>query len=91
MRTAALIADEDFQSLYNGYTFLRHLENRLRLIHDYSMNDLGGSKSYLNRLARRLGYEEKFRNPGEELMADYELITEGVRKVYDGILGVEGD
>jgi [glutamine synthetase] adenylyltransferase / [glutamine synthetase]-adenylyl-L-tyrosine phosphorylase len=91
MRTAALIADEDFQSLYNGYTFLRHLENRLRLIHDYSMNDLGGSKSYLNRLARRLGYEEKLRNPGEELMADYELITEGVRKVYDGILGVEGD
>ena len=70
--------------------FLRHLENRLRIINDYSMNALGGSKSYLNRLARRLGYEEKLRNPGEVLMADYERITEGVRQVYDRILGEEG-
>jgi len=54
------------------------------------MNALGGSKSYLNRLARRLGYEEKLRNPGEALMADYERITAGVRQVYDRILGEEG-
>jgi [glutamine synthetase] adenylyltransferase / [glutamine synthetase]-adenylyl-L-tyrosine phosphorylase len=90
IRTASLISEEDFLTLHDGYTFLRHLENRLRIINDYSMNALGGSKSYLNRLARRLGYEEKLRNPGEALMADYERITEGVRKVYDSILGEEG-
>ena len=54
------------------------------------MNDLGGSQSYLNKLARRLGYEGKLRNPGEVLMADYERITEAVRQVYDRILGEEG-
>jgi len=90
MRTAALLSEEDFLTLHDGYTFLRHLENRLRIINDYSMNALGGSKSYLNRLARRLGYEEKLRNPGEALMADYERITAGVRQVYDRILGEEG-
>lgn len=89
IRSASLISEEDFLILHDGYTFLRHLENRLRIINDYSMNALGGSKSYLNKLARRLGYEEKLRNPGEALMADYERITEGVRKVYDSILGEE--
>ncbi len=89
IRTAALVSEKDFLTLHDGYNFLRHLENRLRIINDYSMNALGGSKSYLNRLARRLGYEEKLRNPGEALMADYERITEGVRQVYDRILGEE--
>ncbi|HOP40477.1 MAG TPA: bifunctional [glutamate--ammonia ligase]-adenylyl-L-tyrosine phosphorylase/[glutamate--ammonia-ligase] adenylyltransferase, partial [Geobacteraceae bacterium] len=88
---AALIDGEDYRALHEGYTFLRHLENRLRIIHDYSMNALGGTKSYLNKLARRLGYEEKLRNPGEVLMADYERITGKVRKVYDRILGEEGE
>ncbi|MDD2318838.1 MAG: bifunctional [glutamate--ammonia ligase]-adenylyl-L-tyrosine phosphorylase/[glutamate--ammonia-ligase] adenylyltransferase, partial [Geobacteraceae bacterium] len=88
---SALITEQEFRALYDGYTFLRHLENRLRIIHDYSMNALGGSKSYLNKLARRLGYDEKLRNPGEALMADYERITGQVRQVYDRILGQEGE
>ncbi len=90
IRDSALIAEEEFRALHDGYTFLRHLENRLRIIHDYSMNALGGSKSYLNKLARRLGYDEKLRNPGDALMADYERITGEVRQVYDRILGEEG-
>lgn len=91
IRDAGIINGADYQALYDGYTFLRHLENRLRIIHDYSMNALGGTKSYLNRLARRLGYDEKLRNPGEVLMADYERITGEVRKVFDRILGEEGE
>jgi glutamate-ammonia-ligase adenylyltransferase len=53
------------------------------------MNDLGGSQSYLNKLALRLGYEGKLRNPGEVLMKDYERITEAVRDVFERILGQE--
>ncbi|HKZ16654.1 MAG TPA: bifunctional [glutamate--ammonia ligase]-adenylyl-L-tyrosine phosphorylase/[glutamate--ammonia-ligase] adenylyltransferase, partial [Geobacteraceae bacterium] len=87
LHAAGIIPDADCRPLHEGYTFLRQLENRLRLIHDYSMNDLGGSKEYLNKLARRLGYDEKLRNPGDALMKDYERITEEVRRVYDRILG----
>jgi glutamate-ammonia-ligase adenylyltransferase len=82
-----IIAAEDWERLHNGYRCLRRLENRLRIIHDYSMNDLGGSREYLNKLARRLGYDQKLKNPGEELMKDYELLTGSVRGVYDKILG----
>ncbi|MRR34087.1 bifunctional [glutamate--ammonia ligase]-adenylyl-L-tyrosine phosphorylase/[glutamate--ammonia-ligase] adenylyltransferase, partial [bacterium] len=90
IRSADLMPDDDFRVLRDGYLFLRQLENRLRIIHDYSMNDLGGPKGYLDKLARRLGYDEKLRNPGEALMVDYERITESVRLVYERILGEEG-
>jgi len=87
IRGASLIPDDDFRVLRDGYLFLRQLENRLRIIHDYSMNDLGGAKGYLDKLGRRLGYDERLRNPGAALMADYELITDSIRGVYERILG----
>jgi glutamate-ammonia-ligase adenylyltransferase len=82
-----LFSEEEGNILLNGYKFLRRLENRLRIVHDYSMNDLGGSRSYLNKLALRLGYDPRLRNPGEELMREYEQVTGSVRQVYDRILG----
>ena len=85
-----LLAEPDYQALADGYRFLRRLENRLRLIHDYSMNELGGPLRYLNKLARRLGYDPLLKNPGQALMADYERVTGAVREVYDRILGEEG-
>jgi glutamate-ammonia-ligase adenylyltransferase len=87
IRGAGIIGADEGETLLAGYKFLRRLENRLRIIHDYSMNDLGGTREYLDTLARRLGYDPKLRHPGEVLMAEYERTTEGIRGVYDRILG----
>jgi [glutamine synthetase] adenylyltransferase / [glutamine synthetase]-adenylyl-L-tyrosine phosphorylase len=87
MKDQGILAQEDYQALAEGYRFLRRLENRLRIINDYSMNDLGGSLKYLNKLARRLGYDPQLKNPGQALMADYERVTNAVRAVYEKILG----
>ncbi len=87
IRGAGILGEEESDILLSGYKFLRRLENRLRIVHDYSMNDLGGSREYLDVLARRLGYDPKLRHPGDVLMREYEQITEGVRGVYDRILG----
>jgi glutamate-ammonia-ligase adenylyltransferase len=89
LRASGVLSPEDGESLIDGYKFLRRLENRLRIIHDYSMNDLGGSKNYLNKLALRLGYDPKLKNPGEVLMKEYEHVTDTVREVYARILGDE--
>lgn len=89
MRELGIVSEEDHRALDEGYRFLRRLENRLRIIHDYSMNDLGGPLRYLNKLARRLGYDGMLKNPGEALMADYERVTGAVRAVYDKVLGEE--
>ena len=91
--TLGLINAENCETLLNGYKFLRRLENRLRIIHDYSSNDLSGSKHYLNKLARRLGYDPALKNPGAALICDYEEITNKIRGCYGRILGefVESD
>jgi glutamate-ammonia-ligase adenylyltransferase len=87
IHTLGLLKDGDAETLLNGYKFLRKLENRLRIIHDYSVNDLGGPKSYIDKLARRLGYDPKLKNPGASLICDYEETTGRIRDCYDRILG----
>jgi glutamate-ammonia-ligase adenylyltransferase len=87
IKECGLIPEEEGDTLLNGYICLRRMEYRLRIVHDYSMNDLGGSREYLNTLARRLGYDPKLRNPGEVMMKDYEEMTGAIRRVYDKILG----
>ena len=81
------MSETDCEALLNGYKFLRRLENRLRIVHDNSINDLGGTKDNLDMLARRLGYDPKLRHPGDVLMIEYEEVTERIRAVYDRILG----
>ena len=82
-----IITPQDADTLISGYKFLRKLENRLRLLHDHSINDLAGDQRYLDKLARRLAYDPHLRHPGEILLKDYETTTEGIRDVYERILG----
>ncbi|HIJ96195.1 MAG TPA: bifunctional [glutamate--ammonia ligase]-adenylyl-L-tyrosine phosphorylase/[glutamate--ammonia-ligase] adenylyltransferase [Desulfuromonadales bacterium] len=77
------------ETLLAGYKFLRKLENRLRIIHDYSVNDLSGTRTYMNKLARRLGYDAKLKNPGAALICDYEETTGKIRSVFDQLFAVE--
>ena len=87
IRTLGLLAENEAEIMLSGYKFLRKLENRLRIIHDYSVNDLGGPKNYINKLALRLGYDPKLKNPGGQLICDYEETTGRIRDCYDRILG----
>ncbi len=91
LHTLEIIPSEDAETLINGYKFLRKLENRLRLLHDHSINDLAGDQRYLDKLARRLSYNPQLRHPGEALLHDYEKITEAIRDVYERILGAQAE
>lgn len=87
--TLKLLPEGDAEILLSGYKFLRKLENRLRIIHDYSVNDLSGTRIYLNKLARRLGYDPKLKNPGTQLICDYEETTGKIRDVFDRLFLIE--
>ncbi|MFZ4858810.1 MAG: bifunctional [glutamate--ammonia ligase]-adenylyl-L-tyrosine phosphorylase/[glutamate--ammonia-ligase] adenylyltransferase [Desulfuromonadaceae bacterium] len=87
--TLGLLPEGNAGTLLAGYKFLRKLENRLRIIHDYSANDLSGSRTYLNKLARRMGYDQKLKNPGTSLICDYEEITGKIREVFDRLFVAE--
>lgn len=80
-----ILPEDDVDIFLNGYKFLRKLENRLRIIHDYSVNDLGGTKNYINKLAKRLGYDSNLKNPGVALLSDYEETTGKIRICFEHI------
>jgi len=82
-----LLAPEDRVALESGYKFLRRLENRLRLVHDQSINDLSGDRAYLLKLARRLGYPERPRRPDEVFLEEYRQVTEKIRAIFEDLLG----
>nr|WP_305040955.1 bifunctional [glutamate--ammonia ligase]-adenylyl-L-tyrosine phosphorylase/[glutamate--ammonia-ligase] adenylyltransferase [Geobacter sp. SVR] len=89
--TLGLLPEGDAAMLVSGYKFLRKLENRLRIIHDYSVSDLSGPAGYLNKLALRLGYDPRLKNPGSALISDYEEITGRIRDCYDRVMGARLD
>ncbi len=82
-----ILSPADYLVLESGYKFLRRLENKLRLVHDQSINELSGERDYLLRLARRLGYPERPRHPADLFLADYRRITEEIRSVFEEYLG----
>lgn len=87
INAAGILGEQESATLLTGYKFLRRLENRLRIIHDHSINDLGGAPEYLDKLALRMGYDPKLRHPGELLVREYEQVTQAIRGVYDRVLG----
>lgn len=84
---AGVLDEKDTETLISGYKFLRKLENRLRLLHDHSISDLARDQHYLDKLARRLGYDTKLRHPGQALLVDYENTTTAIRGTYERIVG----
>ncbi len=82
---AGALSARDAQVLESGWTFLRRLENRLRIVHDHPLQHMPRSGPALRSLARRLGYGGE--RPEAALLADYAATTAAVRQVYERILG----
>jgi glutamate-ammonia-ligase adenylyltransferase len=84
LRERGLLGQPAFEALWRGYEFLRRLELRLRIVHDYTIDHLPTEGRPLAQLARRLGYFGE--DPGARLLADYGRITESVRLTYDEVV-----
>lgn len=84
---AGLLEKTEAQLLKSGYKFLRRLENRLRLVHDQSINELSADPTYLRKLARRLGYPERPKKPEAAFLEDYRAVTGNIRAIFDHYLG----
>jgi glutamate-ammonia-ligase adenylyltransferase len=86
LKGEGILTGPDYMALADGYKFLRRLENRLRLVHDQSINELSGDRAYLVKLARRLGYPERPRRPDEVFLEDYRAVTRRIRDIFNRIL-----
>jgi len=84
LRQAGLLREAEFEALAEGYDFLRRVELRLRIVHDYAIDHLPERGPPLRQLARRLGYAGP--EPGERFLAEYARVTAAVRQAFEDVV-----
>jgi len=84
---AGALDRQAFETLGAGYKFLRRLENKLRILHDSSMNEISGEPAKLVRLARRLGYADGPEPPDRAFLEEYRQVTETIRAQFERYIG----
>ena len=84
LRAAGLLREADFEALARGYDFLRRVELRLRIVHDYGVDHLPSAGPGLAQLARRLGYFGA--DPGARFLGEYARVTAAVRQAFDRVV-----
>jgi glutamate-ammonia-ligase adenylyltransferase len=89
IRQEGLLPAADCDRLASGYKFLRRLENKLRLVHDQSINQLSADPHYLAKLARHLGYVNIPGKPEQAFLDEYSQVTEDIRRIFEHHLGEE--
>jgi glutamate-ammonia-ligase adenylyltransferase len=83
LQAAGLLDPAVGASLKEHYLFLRRLENRLRVVGDYSISELPKEGIALESVARRMGYSDlKEKSAGEQLVGEYIQRTSQVRGIY---------
>jgi glutamate-ammonia-ligase adenylyltransferase len=84
LRAAGLLREADHRALARGYEFLRRVELRLRIVHDYPIDHLPEGGAPLAQLARRLGYGGP--EPGARFLGEYARVTDAVRRAFDEVV-----
>ena len=79
---AGVIDKNDSSLLVDGYRFLRHIEHRLRIVHDRSEHRLPTAEDELDKLARRAGYPD-----GKTLTSAFERWSEEVLRASEAVMG----
>ena len=74
----ALIPHATFETLDQGYRFLRLVEHRLRVVNDQSIHRLPASREELDKLARRTGFPA-----GDALLDRVDRWRSEIRTAYD--------
>jgi glutamate-ammonia-ligase adenylyltransferase len=84
LRQAGLLREAELEALAEGYDFLRRVELRLRIVHDFAIDHLPEQGPQLRQLARRLGYGGP--DPGGRFLGEYARITAAVRQAFDEVV-----
>ena len=79
-----MLREATHRALADGYQFLRRLDLRLRIVHDYTLDHLPRGGAALAQLARRLGHLGE--DPGARLMTQYARVTNEVRRAFDEVV-----
>ena len=81
LAAAGLLGEEDAAALRDGYSFLRFVEARLRIVTDRPLTEIPEATDDLAKLARRSGFTS-----AEAFLHELAAKRAAVRKAYEGVL-----
>lgn len=86
LEAANLLPPSDVATLRDGYSFLRLVEARLRIVTDRPLNEVPEGADDLAKLARRLGVEPHADSTAAaRFLAEFKRVTAAIRQAYDSI------
>jgi glutamate-ammonia-ligase adenylyltransferase len=85
LRRTGLLSEAEQTDMTAAYDFLLRVQNRLRIVHNRSIDDVPEAPEEIDKLARRLGYET-----GERFRAELEQHQTRTRELFLHILKREG-
>lgn len=92
LAAAGHVRPQLFEVFREGYSFLRRLEQRIRVLHGSGTPTIDERAPGLEQLARRMGIR---RGPqateAERLIERYRLVTESIRRAYHELMGTSDD
>ena len=86
LQEVGLLSPEDAQILLEGYSFLRRVEARLRIVTNRSLNEYPENREDLQKLARRLGLETPASSAAEQLRKELSEKMQAIRKCYQSLM-----
>ncbi len=82
LEAARLLSEEDAATLQAGYSFLRLVEARLRIVTDRPLTEVPDNATDLAKLARRLGFDTS-----QRFLKEVDRTTSSIRAVYEKLTG----
>ena len=80
--TCGIAPTREIELLDQGYTFLRKIEHRMRVVHDQAIHRLPDAREELDKLARRSGFLD-----GGMLLEHVARWQRAIRAAYLSLLG----
>lgn len=81
LQSAGLLTQAEMVALRDGYSFLRFVEARLRIVTDRPLTEVPDNPDDLAKLARRIGFQTP-----EAFLGELAAKRATVRKAYEGVL-----
>lgn len=79
---AGLLPPDEVAGLRDGYSFLRTVEARLRVVTDRPLTELPAAAADREKLARRLGFDAAGGPPADRFAAELARVTGRVRAIF---------
>ncbi|MBI4768757.1 MAG: hypothetical protein HY787_29905, partial [Deltaproteobacteria bacterium] len=87
LKRSQILPEKEYQDLFQGYRFLRSLENRLQMVNQQQTHSLPRDPEALEGIAREMPIP-RMRHPAssKELIASLERVRQKIRSAFDNLL-----